>query len=346
MAPTVTVVIPVHDRARYLGAAIDSVLAQTFTDFELIVADDGSTDGSDAIAAGYADPRVRLLRNGTNLGAPATRNRAIAEARGRYVANLDSDDLMRADRLARQVAFLDAHPDIALLGSDKGRIDSGGRRMRKLRRRPTAPAAVAARLLFRCCIAHTSMMARTAVLRDHPYDTSFPVSQDFDLFTRIAERHAVGNLPEPLVLYRRHATQVSLQHARTRAMQTRIMARQLDRLGVAHDDADLANHALLARPRTQNVPTRAYLAWARDWLHRLEAANAAAGVHEAEAFRRVLGEVWLAQCLKAAPAVRPAAVWSTLARADLRGRLRDGLRGALSSADGAGSAGSAARPAP
>ena len=124
-SPKVTAVIPVYNREKYLRGAIESILAQTFTDFELLVIDDGSTDGSREAIRSYHDPRIRLMCNETNQGIPKTRNRGIQFARGEYLAFLDSDDWAYPERLAKQVAFLDSHPDYAAVGAW---IDVDGRR--------------------------------------------------------------------------------------------------------------------------------------------------------------------------------------------------------------------------
>ena len=312
--PKITVFIPVHNRETYIVDAINSVLAQTLEDFELLVIDDGSCDRTADVVAAYKDQRVRLVKNETNLGIPHTRNRALDLARAPYFANLDSDDLMRPDRLARQTAYLDAHLDCALVGTNKHRIDGQSRIKRKISRRPTAPKAVDARLLFRCCITNTSVMARTAILRDFKYDPDFPVCQDYDLFARMSRHHRLANLSEALVLYRRHGKQVSTRLDRTLAMQERIMERDLHALGVEFDGDDLIRHTLMARPRTQNRPDRAYLAWGRTWLARLDRANAASGRYAPDAFRDVLNRVWRAQCLKARPGALPSALAESLKR--------------------------------
>src|SRR4051812_9656174 len=112
-SPKVTALIPVYDREPYVGEAIESILAQTFTDFELLVIDDGSTDRSRDIVRSYRDSRVRLGCNANNEGIPKTRNKGLRLARGEYLAFLDSDDWACAERFARQVTFLDTHPDYA-----------------------------------------------------------------------------------------------------------------------------------------------------------------------------------------------------------------------------------------
>src|SRR5215831_6951377 len=102
MTPRVSVIIPVYNRAKYVGEAINSILTQSFTNFELLLIDDGSTDESVEIMRSYTDPRIRLVCNERNLGIPKTRNKAIQLARGDYIAILDSDDAALADRLAKQ----------------------------------------------------------------------------------------------------------------------------------------------------------------------------------------------------------------------------------------------------
>src|SRR5258705_775698 len=114
-SPQVSVLLPVWNGERHLAAAIESVLGQSFTDFELLIVDDGSTDGSAALIRRYGDERIRLFENEKNLGVTRSLNLGLAQARGRYVARMDADDLSAPERLARQVAFLDSHPEVALV---------------------------------------------------------------------------------------------------------------------------------------------------------------------------------------------------------------------------------------
>src|SRR3954452_23289091 len=122
MTPDVSVITPVFNRERLIGRAIASLTNQTLRNIEILVVDDGSTDGTAAAVARINDPRVRLLAHPENRGIPAARNSGLAEARGRYIAWLDSDDVARPKRLAVQCAFLDAKPSIALIGSAARRI--------------------------------------------------------------------------------------------------------------------------------------------------------------------------------------------------------------------------------
>lgn len=325
--PRVSVIIPVFNRERYVATAIESILGQRFADFELILIDDGSTDASRAVMASYRDPRVRLVENGRNLGIPATRNLGLSLARGEYVAWLDSDDRAYPDRLGRQVAFLDRNPDVALVGGFARAMDESGRAQRKVKRLPTSPEEVRARLLFRCCILQYAVMGRTAVLARHGYREDFPVCQDVDLFVRLAETERLANLPEVLVCRRLHADRTTLtRSAQVEAKNKEIAAGQLAALGVAFSEADLENHFVLPRlGKLRLRPDATYLDWTEGWLQRLEAANRRTGRYPRAAFERVLGRIWLRTCARAAD--RDA--WLRLARSPLRRLALAGLGSAV-----------------
>lgn len=306
--PSVTVFIPTYNRAHFLPAAIDSILQQTFTDFELLIVDDGSSDGTAELLEGYRlrDRRIRIESNGANLGSPRTRNRGLDLARGEFVAMLDSDDIAVSDRLERQVRFLREHKDHALVGSNKETFGSRASLGRFLRRRPTAPEVIRARLLFRCCIAHSTVMGRTEVLRRFRYDEAFDVSQDFDLFARLADHYKLANIDDALVRVRRHTGQVSRKRAEVKSRLRLILRRQLEALGIAFSEDELERHLMLARPRSWHTPTRDDLIWSEVWLQRLTAANRNVGRYDEAVFDQIVGEVWFELCLKAMPGLAKA----------------------------------------
>src|SRR6056297_3103776 len=203
--PKVSVFIPVHNREHYIRVAVNSILAQTFEDFELIMVDDGSSDGTADVLARYSDPRLRVLRNPANLGIPASRNRGLEAARGEYIALLDSDDHAYPERLQRQVRFLDDHPEITQVGSWCSFMDSDGNMLDKVRRQPLKPEDINAHLLFHCPVINRTVMARTAVLQETAYDTDFPRCQDYDMHSRLViAGHSLANQPDILVCGREH----------------------------------------------------------------------------------------------------------------------------------------------
>ena len=300
--PKVTVFIPVYNRERYLCVAVNSILAQTFTDFELLLVDDGSTDGSLDLLQRYAklDPRVRVSANGANLGIPKTRNRGLELARGEYLALLDSDDYAYPGRLAAQVRFLDEHRDHVQVGSWGSFMDSRGELLRRVRRQPMQAQDVDAELLFRCCLSNRSILARTAVLQEYRYREDFPRCQDYEMHVRLAARHRMANLPQILVCGREHEARYTGQTADLgRERKIAINRAQLEALGLRPGAADLENHHRLARADGSAAPDREYFEWAEAWLTDLLAANRRAGRYGQPALARAVARRWLGLCRRA-----------------------------------------------
>jgi len=199
-SPRVSVLMSVYNGARYLRDAVDSILGQTFTDFEFIIVDDGSTDETPAILNSYTDPRIVRLRNETNIGLTRSLNKGLVVARGEYVARQDADDVSLPRRLAKQVEFLDGHPVIGLVGSAYEEFYEDGRLQRAVQM-PLQPADIREQLFYGHCFCHGSAMARIRCLHAvGDYDEEYEVAQDRDLWLRLAERFDLANLPE--VLYK------------------------------------------------------------------------------------------------------------------------------------------------
>ena len=204
--------MPVRDAAPYVADALAGVRAQTFGDFELIVVDDASTDGSRAILARCDDPRLVVVHNDRHLGLTASLNRGLARARADLVARHDADDRSHPDRLALQVAVMRARPELALLGSRGRLIDERGR-VAGIFDRPVDPHGIRWYQMFDNAFAHGSVMFRRAVVVDAlgGYDESFAWAQDWELWGRVLRRHEAANLPDRLLDYRTHAASVTVR---------------------------------------------------------------------------------------------------------------------------------------
>ncbi|HCY64046.1 MAG TPA: glycosyl transferase [Oxalobacteraceae bacterium] len=202
-SPIVSVLIPVYNGGPLLADALRSVYAQEIDGLEIIVLDDGSSDGSSELVAQMPDPRCICVRH-PNRGLAATLNRGIALARGRYIARQDQDDIVLPGRLAHQLAFLEAHPEIGMVGT-WSQIYEGDRPSPRQHRHPSSNAALQLELLFDNPFVHSSMMIRAEVLRElggYCEDKSRQPPEDYELWSRIARRHKVANLPEVLTIYR------------------------------------------------------------------------------------------------------------------------------------------------
>ncbi len=211
MQPSVSVLIAVYNSDRYLATAIESVLQQTFTDFECLLIDDGSTDRSGQILQAYAarDSRLRIFQQ-SNCGIAKTRNRLLAEARAEWVAVMDADDVMLPDRLERQVQFLSAHPEVVCVGGALDWIDQQGRLIGHLDM-PQSDAEIQQLLLGGISLLHhpCTMVRRSALLQVGGYDETLMASVDLDLWLRLGEVGQLANLPETMLQYRLHSHSVT-----------------------------------------------------------------------------------------------------------------------------------------
>lgn len=204
--PAVTVFMAVYNSAGYLKEAIESILSQTFTDFELLIINDGSTDNSVSIINEYSDPRIRLVNNETNKGLYYTRWRSIGEARGNLFAILDSDDVAMPNRLAVQHEYMMRNPDVAICGTGTALINSKGE-ITEVSSHLTGDQNVP--MIFQNVLTNSSVMMRTEIVRAIGSYREFDPAEDYDLALRIAEKYRIENLEEVLVKYRIHETNTS-----------------------------------------------------------------------------------------------------------------------------------------
>jgi len=214
--PRVSVVLPFRNCESFLAEATASILAQDFSDFELLAIDDGSVDGSAAVmeAITKRDHRVRLLR-AHGQGLPTALNLGIAEARGDYVARMDGDDVALPERFAHQVAALDGNSRLLVVGSAVEHIDRAGRVV-DVAWYPSSASSIRAVLSHgHCCLCHpATMIRRSALLAVGGYRTSAPATEDFDLWLRLARIGDLINLDRRLLRYRLHAGSVAFHHTR------------------------------------------------------------------------------------------------------------------------------------
>jgi glycosyltransferase involved in cell wall biosynthesis len=210
--PAVTVLMSVYNGEEFLAEALASVFSQTFTDFELLVIDDGSSDRSAQILAQAGDPRLKVLTNLQNIGLTASLNRGLLQARGMYIARLDADDLALAGRLARQKTILDRQPGLGLVGSFAGKIDASGQPSGQWVT-PLEPEDIYYLLNFRNCLTHSTVMyRRELVLGLGGYRQDRHYAQDYDLWFRLSKKTRLALIPEMLVLWRQGRQGISATH--------------------------------------------------------------------------------------------------------------------------------------
>lgn len=200
--PFVTVFMPVYNSGKYLVEAIESILRQTYRNLELLIVDDGSTDHSIEIIETFADPRIRLIKNDQNRGIPFTRNVGLKEARGKYLAIMDSDDISHPERIERQVAYLENHPAIDVVGTFY--VQFSENRKKKVAVPFIQPEELKLMLLFYNPIANPSVIMRKETLDKYQlrYDEDYFVAQDYQLWSQLIKVGNICILPEYLLFYR------------------------------------------------------------------------------------------------------------------------------------------------
>jgi glycosyltransferase involved in cell wall biosynthesis len=212
--PKISVLMAVYNAAAYLREAIDSVLAQTYHDFEFVVVDDGSTDATPSILAGYADDRLRVLTLAGNNGHTTALNEGWRACRGTYIARMDGDDICHPERFAHQAATLDADPELGIVGSAVWIVDAAGNRL-DYAPQPASDGAIRFVATTRNPFHHPTVMWRNAAFaaRGLTFDERYQANQDLDLWTRALPTMRAENSRAPLLSYRVHGTNVSVLRA-------------------------------------------------------------------------------------------------------------------------------------
>ncbi|MBD2519711.1 glycosyltransferase [Nostoc sp. FACHB-973] len=208
--PKVTVLMPVYNGELYLREAIDSILDQTFQDFEFLIINDGSTDSTREIICSYDDLRIRLIDNNYNLGLTRSLNKGLKLAEGEFIARQDADDVSESERLAKQVAFLETHPEVALVGTWYKQIDTQGNLICECQL-PYDCTQIRWGLLFYSPFIHSAVMFQKSVVLEQIgfYNEVAIYAQDYELWCRIALRQQIANLSDYLIKWRVHPSSVT-----------------------------------------------------------------------------------------------------------------------------------------
>lgn len=288
MNPKVTVLIPVYNGEKYLHEALDSILNQSFKDFELLIIDDASADTSAAIIQSYSDPRIRLFKNEQNLGIAATLNQGMHLSRGKYIARMDCDDISHPSRLKKQVAFLDRNPDVAACGTF---IKTLGEVKSRTLIYPKYSEEIQCTLLFGSALAHPSVMFRKTSLEAQCllYDENQKYVEDYELWVRLLEHGLkLTNLGEVLLTYRFHpnphqAEQINNANSIRRCL--------LEELGLVPSSDEIRLHNSLCNNNFK--PDLEFLRMSEVWLMRILKANQEMRKYSSTVLLKVLASRWL-----------------------------------------------------
>ena len=213
--PAVSVILPAYNCEKFIGKAIQSVLQQTFKDFELIIINDGSTDNTESIIHTFIDQRIVYLKNPENKGLIYSLNRAISLAQGKYISRMDADDICLPERLEKQKIFLDQNNDIAVVACTIDLINDKEEKtgIWELDRQTITPEQIKKAMLNQNCIAHPTVMIRSEIIKKMKYKMYQKNIEDYDLWLRILSRgYKIAKLDAPLLLYRIHDASITTIH--------------------------------------------------------------------------------------------------------------------------------------
>lgn len=204
LIPMLSIVMPLYNAAPFVGEAIQSILNQSFKDFELIIIDDGSTDNSLKIAQSFSDKRIRIIHNDRNRGIVYTRNRGLQEMKGRYFAPFDADDIAHPDKFSIQLEFMEKHPEFGLVGTWAHHIDPQGNKISSQYKLSGKPESIPVKMLFRAYFIQSAVVFRKEALPVEGYTTGFDIAEDYKIYFDIAKKYKTWNIPGYLIKYRIH----------------------------------------------------------------------------------------------------------------------------------------------
>ncbi|MEH6307018.1 glycosyltransferase family 2 protein [Olivibacter sp. CPCC 100613] len=248
--PAITVFMAAYNSGRFIKASIQSVIAQGFDDFELLIINDGSTDDTLAIIEKFDDPRIRVLNNNTNKGLTYTRNRGWQEAKGKYLAILDSDDIALPDRLHVQYTFMETNPDVAICGGQAIIVDENDREI-GMYPVPINNEYLKEQTIFRNVFVNPSCIIRIDIIRKLGGYFDYAPAEDFELSLRILMTYRGANLGVPLIKYREHMGNASIRSGKVIEQEKRIISNIHKNLGVPITDRLVKIHHAIFLWRTE-----------------------------------------------------------------------------------------------
>lgn len=292
--PSVSVVMPVYNGGPFLKAAIESILNQTYKDFELILINDGSSDDSARIISSFNDGRIVSVTHEQNKGLIYSLNEGISLSRGKYIVRMDADDISLEDRFQKQVAFMEAHPQIGVAGTEYYSFSEI--KLKKIYAY-TEPEILKSMLIFKSCLCHPSVIIRKSVLTENNirYDERYKHAEDYDLWVQLSKVTKLSNVKGLLLKYRSHDQQVSISHTGIQKDNGYIIRENyLRELGFTYTEKDLQTNTILAT--NQLITLEQQLNDIENWLLKLTEQNDGTKKIEPKHFNFFMGKMWLDSC--------------------------------------------------
>ena len=293
----ISVLMPVYNAEDYLAEAIDSVLAQTFADWELIIGDDGSTDGTENIVRSYSDFRISYYKNEENKGHTYTKYTLLDKSKGEYIAFLDADDVSLPERLSIQVDFMNRNPEYGLCGTWGIMIDPEGNKIKKMTY-VAGDKYIKCALVFNTAFLQSSIMVKRELMQELYYDKEIPLVEDFNFECLVSRKCKVENIKKELIKYRWHNSNISNTKADIlKNLNEKIYQRELQVLDIHPNDRELNIHNAIRDINTQGeITDNIFFGEAKNWLKKLANANKKTLVYDSDIFRATICLRWIYAC--------------------------------------------------
>ncbi len=295
-SPKVTVLMSVYNGEKYLKDAIDSILSQSYSDFEFLIINDGSTDSSEKIILSYSDKRVRLVNNEKNIGLVNSLNKGLEISSGEYVARMDCDDICLNNRLSVQVKFMDQHPSVGASGSYYNLMLNGKKAIADF---PLKSDEIKCFMIFNSPIAHPSVIIRKSVISKNnlKYRSEYIHAEDYDLWSQLSEVSDLANVSDVLLNYRVHENQITSNEklvSQKNESLTGIRSRHLKMINIVPSTEEMKIHHLISDGRKASSTQE--LMDSEVWLKKMLLQIRNDKKFDSNSFDKIVLERWLRMC--------------------------------------------------
>lgn len=295
--PEISIVMPVYNREHYVKGAIDSILNQTFTDFEFIIVNDGSTDNTLQILKSYNDERIKILENDQNRGIVYSRNRGLEAATGKYVGMFDSDDIALPDKFKIQHNFLETNPNFGMVGAWVKFIDENGN-ITKGKWKLTKPSNyIPSIMLFRNYFVQSTILIRKEAIPEGGYSAGFDIVEDSKMWFDVSKNYKVANIQDYLVHYRVHSGNISDMGEKHLTNSKKLFRYIFNTLDIEPTEKELDIHYLIKN--NKSITDLNQLLEIEKWLLKISIANFKTKVYDQKILQKVIFNRWSKVCYKA-----------------------------------------------
>ncbi len=292
--PTTSVLMPVYNGEKYLREAVDSILNQTFTDFEFIIINDGSTDATESIVLSYKDNRIKYIKNSTNLGLIKTLNLGIELAKGNYIARMDADDISLPNRLKHQLEFMVINPEVGVCGCNYNQLSNS---IKKYHTAFYKHDEILGYMLFNSSIIHPSLIIKKSVLQHISpiFDSNYKHAEDFELWAKLIFTTKFSAIQTTEFEYRLHKAQVTAVHKTEQIISAnKVRKTMLQKAGFTFSESELEIHCKIGS--SQLFKSIIELQHVEDWLKKLLEQNKTLKIIDEFIFNTIIGKQLYDSC--------------------------------------------------